>query len=419
MKILLISTRNNSDSAPVIPIGMLYIAEALRKKNYELKMIDLNFHKEDKTLIRKELDLYKPEFVGLSIRNVAESKSMNKSYDQILSIVNIIKGKAKLILGGAGFSIFPNIIMKLTSAEYGIVGAGEKAIIEIIENSDRIRPHTVFSMEDKDYITSNISEAFKIYWAEYGKFFTLLKADIPIQVVRGCNQKCIYCTYPQINLFKVQKRRIDYVIEEICSIKEYTGINSFYFVDSIFNLDLNFTKALLKSFIKRNINISWKCCINPKNFDLELISLMGEAGCIYCDLGIDSFSDEILSTLKKGFNVSDALTLISTIEQVGITYSISLILGGCGETDETLMETYNIVNGLKKVNKIHAFIGERVYPTTSIADKFSENNEENLLLASKDTVLISNMTKKRLKSIVKNAEKGKWTFSGINNLEEV
>lgn len=45
MKVLLISIKNNGNLPPVIPIGMLYIAEALRLHNYEFKMIDLNFHR--------------------------------------------------------------------------------------------------------------------------------------------------------------------------------------------------------------------------------------------------------------------------------------------------------------------------------------------------------------------------------------
>lgn len=197
-------------------------------------------------------------------------------------------------------------------------------------------------------------------------------------------------------------------------IREYTGSNRFYFVDSVFNLDLDFTKALLKGFIDKNLDISWKCCINPGNFDLELLLLMKKAGCIYCDLGIDSFSDAILRILDKGFSASNALTLISTIEQVGITYNISLILGGYAETDDTLTETYNIANSLRKVNKIYAFIGERMYPTTGMANQFSDNREEKLFWASKDTVLISEKSKSKLISILRNADKEKWVFSGIN-----
>lgn len=414
MKVLLISMKNNVNLRPVIPIGMLYIAEALRLHNFEFKMIDLNFHTNINTIINKELEIFKPEFVGISIRNIAENELMNKGYEQILDLVKIIKGKAKIILGGSGFSIFPHRLMQLTNAEYGIIGAGENAIIEILKNHSGCQSQSILSMKSTNYETSDISNVFKIYWAEYGRFFVLLNVDIPVQIIRGCNQKCTYCTYPQINSLMVQKREIDYVIEEILSIKEYTGINNFYFVDSVFNLDLDFTKAFLKKLIMSDLNISWKCCINPQNFDFELIMLMKQAGCVHCDLGIDSFSDTVLTALGKGFCASDSIKLIAAIEQVGIPYSVSLILAGLAETNKTLAETYQIAENLEKVDMIHAFIGERIYPNTNLANILHVNEEEKLLMANDDTMYISPNVKEKLISIMQVADKSKWLFSGKN-----
>ena len=411
MKILLVIPQTINYHHPLIPLGPLYIGGALSKCNVEYEFIDLNFYSEPLKSLADKLERFQPDTVGLSIRNIAETKKMNYIYKDIREIVRVVQKYSKVILGGAGFSIFPNEIMQFTKAEYGIIGPGETAFINIVNNVTSIARGSLVSEYDDSFITSDISEPLRRYWFQYGRYFILSGTEIPIQTTRGCKYKCRYCTYPSISNHIIQKRPIELIIAEIRKIIEYTKRNSFYFVDSVFNMDIKYTKALLKGIVNSGIYFKWSCCINPLNYDDELITLMKKSGCDHCEVGVDSFSDTQLKSLGKGFNASSAKHLINNLERHGLQYSISLILGGLGETEETLLETFSVANSFEKA-KINAFIGERIYPQTKLAKALCIHSKSQLFRAFKDSIYVEEGVIPLLNSIIKNASPDRWRFNG-------
>lgn len=415
MKILLVVAPSYFKYQPIIPIGVLYIADSLKKYCYEYDIIDLNFYTDTINALICKIENYCPDVIGISIRNIAETSETNDIYDRLHIMVETAKKYAKVILGGAGFSIFSKIIMEITGADYGIAGSGEEAIIHIIRDFRMITLGSVVSGDDK-FIDSDISMTFNSYWNKYGKYFILSDTAIPIQSTRGCNLNCRYCSYPSLTKNKVQKRSISTLINEIRSIINYTKRKKIYFVDAIFNLDLRYTKAVLKAIIDSRLDISFGCCINPLNYDSDLINMLKKAGCTYCEVGVDSFSDSQLKNLMKGFDKNQSKDLISQLENKKIPYSLCLVLGGVGENEETLEETICTANKYSEA-KINAFIGERVYPRTPLAKKMNIDNEELLLKATKDSIYIEEKLIRPLNLLVRESDPLKWSFAG-NLFEE-
>lgn len=413
MKILLVSLQTKALSFPVIPLGLLYIANCLERNNYSYEIIDLNFYSSTLEVFKTKLNNYNPDIVAISIRNIAETENQNNCYEQIKAVVEIAKKSSTVILGGAGFSIFPYEIMKYANADFGIVGIGEGAIIDLlhqIKNCSSDSPNVIISGGYSEFSRSNISSTYIKYWDMYGKYYLLNNADMPIQSVRGCNHKCIYCTYPLICNNKVYFRNIDNVVDEIKDIITYTKYNFFYFVDSVFNLNLNYTKNLLRAILKQKLHINWKCCINPKEFDEELIYLMKKAGCIHCEVGIDSFSDNVLSSYRKNYNKNQALSLITELEKIKLPYSISLILGGFGETQHTVEETNNTLRQINPVS-VQIFVGCRIYPKTGLARDLEIKECEKLFYANHNSIYISEKAKTSILDLCRNRMPS-WNFTG-------
>lgn len=411
MKVLLVVPPNIKYHYPIIPLGLLYIGSALIKNNIEYEFYDLNFHSSPCKTLTDKLELFEPDIVGFSIRNIAETSKMNDIYNDVSKLVCVAKKFAKVVLGGAGFSIFPKEIMHMTKAEYGIVGPGEAAIVHIINNLKNVPIGSITSKCDESFIKNSISEPMQKYWKQYGKYFIVNEVSIPIQTTRGCVYNCRYCTYPSLSNYSVQRRPVELIIAEIKNIMELTQRDSFYFVDSVFNMDLQFTKELLLAIIKSELNFKWSCCINPMNYDNELITLMKKSGCDHCEVGVDSFSDTQLKCLGKGFNSDNAKQLINNLERNRLKYSISLILGGLGETEETLSETFSVANSFEKA-KINAFIGERVYPHTKLAETLCSHSKSQLYEASKDSIYVEEVILPLLKTIIKDASPDRWRFAG-------
>jgi Fe-S oxidoreductase len=410
MKILLVVTADGFKHHPVIPLGIMYIADSLQKNQHNYDIIDLNFHGDTDTALIQKIENCRPDVIGISIRNIAETSEMNDIYERVYDMVSLAQKYAKVVLGGAGFSIFPKTIMRITGADYGIIGSGEEAMIQIIKNLESIALGSVISGGD-NFIDSDISSVFKNYWTMYEKYFIISDTAIPIQTIRGCELSCRYCSYPSLTNHKVQKRSISLMMKEIQSIIEFTNRRLFYFVDAVFNMDLNHTKSVLKAITDCRLDINFGCCINPKNYDEEMICMMQKAGCTYCEVGVDSFSDSRLKDLNKGFDKKQTRDLISQLEKKNIPYSFSLVLGGLGETEETLSETIRIAAGYSEA-PINAFIGERIYPRTPLAKILNIDSEEQLHKATKESVYINESLIEQLKLLVRDLKPPKWNFTG-------
>ena len=70
--------------------------------------------------------------VGLTLRNADDSfwPGAESFVEPLRGLVKTLRRltKAPLVLGGAGFSIFPREILEFTGADYGIRGDGEIAL---------------------------------------------------------------------------------------------------------------------------------------------------------------------------------------------------------------------------------------------------------------------------------------------------
>ena len=409
MKVILVNPCSGKNMIPLIPIGLLYLASELIVSGHECEIVDLNY--DDLKKLEKKIHNIKPELIGVSIRNIAETEGMNSVYVDIKPIIEVARKYSKIVLGGAGFSIFPRTIMKLYNVDYGIVGPGETAICYIINRMSEIPAGTMISVPDESFFNSDISVAMEPYWSQYGKYHIACNNSIPIQTTRGCKYNCRYCTYSNISNNCIQQRPVESVISEMKRLKSITKSNRFYFVDSVFNMDVSYIKKLLRAIIDNDIGCKWQSCINPVEYDDELIGLMKKSGCEFCEIGVDSFSDVQLNAFGKNFNSKQAQSMIRRIEQENIDYSVSLILGGYGETNETLIETWCIAE--ESIGKrINAFVGERIYPNTKLADILNIESEEELNMASDTSIYLSKVLSKQLLEKLIDLSSDKWNFVG-------
>lgn len=408
MKVLLIPVPCGKNMLPLVPVGVIYIADSLRRRGLECEIFDLNFHSDAAARLHEKLRRYRPDIVGLSIRNIAESPPMNSIYDRIADIAAVCRRYAPIVLGGAGFSLFPHELMRRTGAEYGVVGAGEEAMAYLLENLKKIPLHTVLSRPYEGFPYSDISAEASRYWKTYGKFFAVNASPIPIQTVRGCRFGCAYCSYPLLN--GISWRPVRAVVEEMKSIYQGTHHNRFHFVDSVFNMDLRYTHQLLDALLDSRLHLKWSCGINPHAWDGRLFEKMKKAGCVFCEIGADSFCDRVLQSLHKPFTSQMAKEMIMAVQRQGIPYGLSLILGGDGETVETLYETVEYALTLAP-DRVFAFIGERIYPGTPLAKQFSGSPCE-LLIAGEDSFAFGSGVREAIEDLRKKAPSN-WSFTGF------
>jgi len=282
---------------------------------------------------------------------------------------------APIVLGGAGYSIFPQDVLNYLKADMGIQGEGEQAFNSLLNRLER--KEDLSGIPGLYLPTSGLQKM-----PEHNQHLdhhpfprpnthlqlppTMADAEIwlPIQTRRGCPMNCSYCSTPAIEGRVTRKYSARYVVEFIRQYVE-SGFDRFFFVDNTFNLPLSYAKTLCDQIIASELPIAWRCILYPWKIDDALAEKMARAGCKEVSLGFESGSAQILKRLKKRFQPDDIRRISEMLRKQGIHRLGFLLLGGPGETKATVEKSLYFADSLEtEAMKITS--GIRIYPQTDL-----------------------------------------------------
>jgi radical SAM superfamily enzyme YgiQ (UPF0313 family) len=280
-----------------------------------------------------------------------------------------------LILGGSGYSLFPVQLLEKTCADFGVIGEGEIAFPLLIE---RVRtgggyediPGLVYRGSDtrvrinprSALIAGSIPRLKR--QADLVAHYLNQSTMLNIQTQRGCSFTCCYCTYPFIEGSVFRLRDPDTVCDEIEDARA-AGALYVFFVDSVFNTSEAHVRGICEAIVRRKISVKWGCYLRPQGISRELMDLMARAGLTHIEFGTDSLSDAVLDAYGKRFTVRDVIQSSMHAREAGVRYSHFLIIGGPGETEATIQESFDNYRHIKK-SVFFSYIGMRVYPDTPL-----------------------------------------------------
>jgi radical SAM superfamily enzyme YgiQ (UPF0313 family) len=376
MKILLISVNRERMPYPVFPLGLAYIVRALREEGHEMEVMDLCFSQEVSVDLNSTLHRFRPDLIGISLRNLdnltyPSSVSYLEEVEEVVGICHRFSS-SRLVIGGSGFSLAPREILQHLNVDFGIVGEGEEIfpqLVRSLEKGDPISPSPCLLAKERPFhhsiegarvssIRSPDRDLFqtKRYLEEGGMG--------NIQTKRGCPFSCIYCTYPLLEGKRIRLRETKEVVEEIGCLAE-EGVDYIYFVDDIFNYPPSFAEDLCREMIRRRVHVKWSAFVSPGFLNEELLSWMKEAGCVGIEFGTDSGSPRMLQNYRKEFTQEDIVQSSRICSKLTINHCHYLLFGGPGEDEETIDESFRLMDQLDPT-AIIAMLGIRIYPGTEM-----------------------------------------------------
>ena len=91
--------------------------------------------------LREAIHEFNPDVIGISVRNIDDQSMENTQFllDDVREAVAVCRSlsKAPIVLGGAGYSIFPESSLEYLGADMGIQGEGEKAFPALLKRIER------------------------------------------------------------------------------------------------------------------------------------------------------------------------------------------------------------------------------------------------------------------------------------------
>jgi len=383
--VLLISTNRETLPDPVFPLGLAYVAAALDEAGHEVRTLDLCFRSGEEldAVISSALSTGpSPDVVGLSLRNIddgaqPENTSYIDLYEQVVGILRRQLPTVPLVVGGAGFTIMPGEFLARLDVDYGVVGEGERAMVELVDllaagppgPSDTLpagvvtaaEPHRSRPQRRDDWTT--LRPARRHFSADdyYEK-----GGMLSLQTRRGCPFKCVYCSYPRIEGSRVRLRPLEDAVDEAERLVTDQGFEHLFIVDSVFNHPREYALKFCDELLRRRLEFRWTCYANVGCLDGELIERMQRAGCEGVELGTDGLVDEVLAALGKGFTYAEIAEASRLCRELGLRFCHFLFAGAPGETLDQAKLAVERLESLEADSSL-IMAGIRVYPGTALA----------------------------------------------------
>ena len=375
MRVLLISANTERINILPLPLGLSYVAAATRNGGHDVRVLDLMAEDDSESLIRETIASFSPDVIGISVRNIDDqTKDGRFLLDEVRRVVRDCRrlSDAPIVLGGAGYSIFPESVLAYLEADMGIQGEGEVAFPALIE---RLAQQADLSETPGLYLRDRGLLGKRTFVKDldslpiFGAHEFLASQDrglwLPFQTRRGCPLNCSYCSTSTIEGLAIRKRSPEAAVAELARCVE-SGFRQIFFVDNTFNLPPGYAKELCRKIIDRGLDISWRCILYPGKVDEKLAALMAAAGCREVSLGFESGSERILRNMNKKFNLREIRQTAETLARHGIRQQGFLMLGGPGETQESVLESLTFADSLP-LDQLKITSGIRIYPQTTLA----------------------------------------------------
>lgn len=402
MRILLIQSALRKEDLPIFPLGLCYIASALSEDGHDVEIYDPNVSEnnlwEELTRILKKK---RYDVVGISVRNIDNNIMYNLCYyyeglRPTLALIHKTLPHAKIMIGGPGYSIFAETIMKKNPLlDYGIYQEGTESVVELLNNLNT--PEEVkgiyFRKGDNVYFSGpherpdlNCLPAMpwdKVDIKKYLKYPT----SVGIISKSGCVFNCSYCTYPTLSGKKLSFRSPELIVDDIEYLVNKHGLKDFFIVDSIFNFPLKHAYAVCEEIIRRNINVKWVAYFDVKYLNQEFVKLAVKAGCLGFSFSPDGIHGPTMKSLGKNISEQDLYRSYELIKKVdGATASYSFFLNPPRQdfTGFIKLLTFYFKTRVLNRNKFGACSVwyPRVYPNTPLhkyaieSGNFPENAED-------------------------------------------
>jgi radical SAM superfamily enzyme YgiQ (UPF0313 family) len=389
-KVLLISANRCTIPDPVFPLGLSYLNAGLRAAGHPTAWLDLL---SDNDGLDTLLGSYHPDFIGISLRNI-DDVLIRKRESFVRDLAGLIdrirrRTRSPVILGGSGFSIFPRKLIELSGADFGIRGPGEisfPALLAAVERGSDYQdvPGLVFRRDGKLVVNPNrgspeTSLSLEDWPMDVVERYLANAGMLNLQTQRGCPFPCCYCTYPLIEGARNKPRAEEIVVEEFL-ILQRLGAKYVFVADSVFNTSPEHVTRICEALVRRNVRLPWGCFLRPQGLTSDLLALMVRAGLAHAEFGSDSLSDTVLSAYHKNLTFEDILQSSELARRANLPCCHFLILGGPGETHDTLEEGFRN-SALLSDAVILAVVGMRIYPGTQL---FERSCREGLITPSTD-----------------------------------
>ena len=373
MKILFVQalSMEGIDIERVYPIGIVVLASAVeRQTNYPLHLFDMNMSPDPYSDLRKQLDAQKPDVVCVSLRNIDplgnKTSSLIPNFAVTLAFIDRYCPEAKILVGGTGFSLFPERLMsEYPEIDYGVTGEAEKIIVPPVGDYDMGN----YQMPNRELLDPRPYLSVNKYVESIG-----------VETKRGCSFSCGYCSYPLLQGKQMRCRTPESVVDEIEFLYQTYGVTRIHFTDSVVNLPVDHLDNICTEILRRGLAINWSGFFRENLLTEENVALYAQSGCECFSLSPDGLSQTALDAMDKHMTTTDILNTARVLANSGVVTVYHFLVNTPGDTEETIREAKALIDAIYEIHHQSKTLGTivlnniRILPGTKVEQQALENS---------------------------------------------
>lgn len=390
MRVLMIQTSSVEDLSQerVYPIGIVLLAGRLQRSGHEVSILDMNLERDPYGALKEKLLAFQPEGIGLSLRNIDplgnKTSSLISPFIVTVRLIAAVLPQAWLIVGGTGFSLFPErLMLEVPELDYGIVGEAEVTFPALLLSIDNPPPlpglcwreglKVRISPPATNFDMANYFPANRLLLdPELYKGINNYVPTIGIEAKRGCALNCAYCVYPQLQGKRLRCRPATAVVDEMELLHRDYGIESFHFTDPVLNVPRGHLEGICEEILRRKLKVRWDGFMREDQLDEKNVALFERAGCECFSFSPDGLCQESLDVLRKNLSEAQILKAARLVARTDVISVYHFMVNVPGTTEKACEKSIQFVERLYEVHSKKKNLGTiilnniRILPGTAI-----------------------------------------------------
>jgi anaerobic magnesium-protoporphyrin IX monomethyl ester cyclase len=338
MRVLLLRPprRDGRDvSLAVPPLGLAYLAGALRAAGHEIELLDARAEGVTWAGLGAWVARSEPDLVGITAASPVS--------DLAAKAATIVRPHCRwLLLGGphptaAGAAVLDEM-PELDGAVQGEAEVSGPEALAWLEAGSPGSPPAGLRVRGRPFTPRAPPPVLDVLpppardLLSGGVYSHLLATRQPMATVlssRGCPHGCTFCDRA-VGGTRWRARAAEHVLDELEDLAA-SGVRFVHFYDDNFTHDRERVLALCRGLRARGFDLRWNCEARVDDVDAELLSAMAAAGCSLVAFGVESAWEPTLRSLGKGFERAAVERAFHLTRGAGLRTLAYVILGAPGE----------------------------------------------------------------------------------------
>lgn len=369
MKTLLVIPRYEYGECYVLPMGILYVASALKRRGHDVVTLNLNHLINPYVALVRKIGDEGIGFVGTG--------GLSGEYQVLKKLFETVKRASPEVTtfcGGGIITAEPSVAMiALEYVDIGIIGEGDETVPDLIDclseggALEEIRGIIYKEESGELKITGKREEILDLDKLplpdydgfEYARYLGENDAGFgwkgerlsPVSVIgsRSCPYACTFCFHP--TGVRYRTRSLDHVFAEIDLLVDRYHVNHIALREELFSMDRARTLAFCEGMKKRR-GLYWSIQLRINQVDDDVLCALVAARCFAVFVGIESVDDNVLHSMNKKINHEQIEAVVGTGRRLGLLIRSGLIFGDKAETIESARKSLEWVRRNEGYNAI-------------------------------------------------------------------